>query len=125
MLGETDTMTLIDREKCKRFLRWMENKPDAAHMANFEKILRGTDTDPFATFVTGLKAMSAKMDDLENPLIRIMSNPAFMFQTGLLLGYAMACGSGHPEFSELLSSLENKTHNVTPITAAKGFSHGE
>lgn len=121
MLGETDAITLVDRERCKRFLRWMENKPNAVHMANFERVLKGTDTDPLSTFMTGLKAISAKMDDLENPFMRIMSNPSFMFQTGMLLGYAMALASGHPDFEQMLTELENKTKNVTPITAAKGY----
>lgn len=122
MLGETDGLSMVDRTKAKRFLRWIEESPNAAKMANFEKVLNGTDNAALPTFVTGMRAIAGKLSEMdENPFNRIMSNPAFLFQTGLLLGYAMSLATGDPGFDAMISELEARTKNVTPITAAKGL----
>lgn len=118
----TENIGTMDIEQCKKFLIWMDKTPDQKRAQHFESLLASADKSPIDMFMTGLKKMAETLNETEeNPVMRIMTSPVGVFQTGLLLGYCMSRASVHPDFAKMLSELESKTKNVTPITAAKGF----
>lgn len=116
-------VTAIDHEICEKFLRWFSTDAGRRDAKTFDAMAVNFRTRPEAIFRQGIKTMTRDLKTpQEDPLARIILNPMGILESGMILGYAMACASQSEDFKKDLTSLFNLNErgpNVTDISSAR------
>lgn len=124
MENETkQAVTVIDHEICEKFLRWFTTDAGHRDAKNFDAMAGGFRTRPEAIFKQGITTMATDLKTpQEEPLARITLNPMGILESGIIIGYAMACASHSEAFKKDLTSLFSENErgpNVTDISSAR------